>query len=171
MELTGLTSEQVRERIAKGLRNVTSETRTKRTQEIIFDNLFSVFNLVVLLVVVFLLFFYFRTRHGTLILDSIGVLAVALINTVLAISQEIKAKRALDKVNLLLERKVTVVRDGHEVSIDQRELVVDDLVLVGRGDQVVVDGRVHNSNHLEIDESLLTGGCKGRTIWRLTNPC
>lgn len=157
MELTGLTSEQVRERIAKGLRNVASETRTKRTQEIIFENLFSVFNLVVLLVVLFLLFFYFRTRHTTLILDSVGVMLVALINTTLAISQEIKAKRALDKVSLLLEKKVSVIRDGAQGEIDQKEVVVDDLIIVGRGDQVVVDGRVASSNHLEIDESLLTG--------------
>lgn len=157
LELTGLTSEQVKERASKGLCNVTSATRTKRTQEIVFENLFSVFNLVVLLVVLFLLFFYFRTGDRNLILDSIGVMMVALINTVLAISQEIKAKRALDKVNLLLERKVTVIRDGREVSIDQKEIVVDDLILVGRGDQVVVDGKVQASNHLEIDESLLTG--------------
>lgn len=157
MEHKGLTSEQVRDRVARGLRNVASETRTKRTQQIIFENLFSVFNFVVLVVVCFLLFFYFRSGHSTLILDSIGVGAVALINTVLAISQEIKAKRALDKVNLLLERKVTVVRDGGEVSIDQKEIVADDLVMLGRGDQVVVDGRVHASNHLEVDESLLTG--------------
>ena len=143
--------------MARGLCNVASQTRTKRTQEIIFENLFSVFNFVVLVVVCFLLFFYFRTGHSTLILDSIGVGAVALINSVLAITQEIKAKRALDKVNLLLERQVTVVRDGAEVPIDQKEIVVDDLILVGRGDQVVVDGRVQGSNHLEIDESLLTG--------------
>jgi cation-transporting ATPase E len=157
LELTGLTSAEVQERAARGLLNVTSKTRTKRTQEIVFENLFSVFNLVVLVVVLFLLFFYFRTRHSTLILDSVGVLMVALINTALAISQEIKAKRALDKVNLLLERKTSVLRDGREVSIDQKEIVVDDLILLGRGDQVVVDGRVQASNHLEIDESLLTG--------------
>jgi cation-transporting ATPase E len=157
LKLTGLTSEQVKERAAKGLLNVTSKTRTKRTQEIVFENLFSIFNLVVLVVIGFLLFFYFRTRNSTLILDSVGVLVVALINTTLAISQEIKAKRALDKVSLLLERKVTVIRDGEEVSIDQKEIVVDDLILLKRGDQIVVDGRVGTSNHLEIDESLLTG--------------
>jgi cation-transporting ATPase E len=157
LELTGLTSEQVRERVAKNLNNVTSKARTKRTQEIVFENLFSIFNLIVLLVIVFLLFFYFRSRDDRLILDSIGVLMVALINTVLAIWQEIKAKRALDKVSLLLERKVTVRRDGQEVSIDQKEIVVDDLILIGRGDQVAVDGRVGVSNYLEIDESLLTG--------------
>jgi cation-transporting P-type ATPase E len=157
LELTGLTSEQVRERTSKGLCNVTSATRTKRVREIIFENLFSIFNLIVLVVIVFLLFFYFRTRDDRLILDSIGVLTVALINTVLAIWQEIKAKRALDKVSLLLERKVTVIRDGEEVSIDQKEIVVDDLILIGRGDQVAVDGRVRLTNYLEIDESLLTG--------------
>jgi len=157
LELIGLTSEQVAERVAKGLCNVSSETRTKRTREIIFENLFSVFNLIVALMVAFLLFFYFRTGDDRLILDSIGVFTVALINTVLAISQEIKAKRALDKVNLLLERKVTAIRDGHEVSIDQTEIVVDDLLRIERGDQVVVDGRVSVSNHMEIDESLLTG--------------
>ena len=157
MKLTGLTSEQVTERAAKGLLNVTSKTRTKRTQQIVFENLFSIFNLVVLVVIGFLLFFYFRTRNSTLILDSVGVLVVALINTTLAITQEIKAKRALDKVSLLLERKVSVIRDGEEVSIDQKEIVVDDLILLKRGDQIVVDGRVETSNHLEIDESLLTG--------------
>ncbi|HYJ45434.1 MAG TPA: HAD-IC family P-type ATPase [Pyrinomonadaceae bacterium] len=157
MELTGLTPEQVAERVTKGLINVASETRTKRTREIVFENLFSVFNLIVALMIAFLLFFYFRTRDDRLILDSVGVFTVALLNTVLAISQEIKAKRALDKVNLLLERKVTAVRGGLEVSIDQTEIVVDDLLRIERGDQVVVDGRVRVSNHMEIDESLLTG--------------
>ena len=157
MELTGLTSAQVSERVAKGLRNVTSKTRTKRTREILFDNIFSVFNFVVLGIIAFLFFFYFRTKDSRLLLDSLRVFSVAFINTILAIWQEIKAKRALDKVNLLLARVVTVIRDGEKVSIDQAEIVVDDLIRVERGDQVVVDGRVTGSNHLEIDESLLTG--------------
>jgi cation-transporting ATPase E len=156
-KLIGLTSEQVSERVARGLRNITSQTRTKRTREILFDNIFSVFNLIVAGIIAFLLFFYFRTGRAELLLDSVGVFTVALVNTVLAISQEIKAKKALDKVNLLLARNVTVVRDGEKVSIDQKEIVVDDLVQLERGDQVVVDGRVTRSNHLEIDESLLTG--------------
>ena len=157
MELTGLTSEQVAERAAKGLRNVTSRTRTKRTREILFDNIFSVFNFIVLGIILFLLFFYLKTRDDRLILDSVGVFTVAFVNTILAIWQEIKAKKALDKVNLLLARVVTVIRDGEKVSIDQSEIVVDDLIQLERGDQVVVDGRVTLSNHLEIDESLLTG--------------
>lgn len=157
MEFTGLTSAQVNERVARGQRNVTSKTRTKRTREILFDNIFSVFNFVVLGIIAFLFFFYFRTKDGRLLLDSVRVFSVAFINTILAVSQEIKAKKALDKVNLLLARVVTVIRDGRKVSIDQTEIVADDLILIERGDQVVVDGKVTESNHLEIDESLLTG--------------
>ncbi|PYS48631.1 MAG: hypothetical protein DMF68_12555 [Acidobacteria bacterium] len=157
MELTGLTSGQVAERAAKGLRNVTSKTRTKRTREILFDNIFSVFNFIVLGIILFLLFFYLKTRDDRLVLDSVGVFTIAFLNTILAVWQEIKAKRALDKVNLLLARVVTVIRDSEKISIDQSEIVVDDLIQLERGDQVVVDGRVTHSNHLEIDESLLTG--------------
>ncbi|MDT5123893.1 MAG: cation-transporting P-type ATPase [Acidobacteriota bacterium] len=157
MELTGLTSEQVTERVAKGSRNVTSTTRTKRTREILLDNIFSVFNFIVLGVIAFIFYFYFRLGDTRLLLDVLRVFSIAFINTILAISQEIKAKKALDKVNLLLERVVTVIRNGEKVSISQSEIVVDDLIQIERGDQVVVDGRVTHSNHLEIDESLLTG--------------
>jgi cation-transporting ATPase E len=157
LELTGLTSAQVTERVAKGSRNVTSKTRTKRTREILLDNIFSVFNFIVLGVIAFIFYFYFRLGDTRLLLDVLRVFSIAFINTILAISQEIKAKKALDKVNLLLERVVTVIRNGEKVSIPQSEIVVDDLIQIERGDQVVVDGRVTHSNHLEIDESLLTG--------------
>jgi cation-transporting ATPase E len=157
LELTGLTSEQVNERVAKGLRNVTSKTRTKRTREILFDNIFSVFNFVVLGIIAVLFFFYFRSKDSRLLLDSLRVFSIAFINTILAITQEIKAKKALDKVNLLLERVVPVIRNGKKLSIDQTEIVVDDLIHLERGDQVAVDGKVIQSNYLEIDESLLTG--------------
>jgi cation-transporting ATPase E len=157
LELTGLTSEQVAERVAKGLCNVTSKTRTKRTREILLDNIFSVFNFIVLLIMAFIFYFYFRSHDSRLLLDVLRVFSIAFVNTILAIWQEIKAKRALDKVNLLLERVATVIRDGEKVSIPQNEIVVDDLIQIERGDQVVVDGKVTHSNHLEIDESLLTG--------------
>jgi cation-transporting ATPase E len=104
-----------------------------------------------------MLFFYIRTGDSRLTLDAIGVLGVAIINTTLAIVQEIRAKIALDKVNLLLKRTARVVRDGQELEIDQSKIVEGDLILFERGDQIMVDGRVEAANHLEIDESLLTG--------------
>ena len=155
--MNGLTQQQVNERLAKGLVNKSSKTRSKKTTEILVENIFSVFNLIILTIVLFLLVFYFRTHDDRLILDSIGVSMVAIINTLIAMVQEIRAKRALDKVSLLLKREVIVVRDGKEIPVDQNEIVVDDLIKLERGDQVVVDGKIIKAVRLEIDESLLTG--------------
>jgi len=157
LQFNGLTEEEVRERISKGLQNRSSKPKTKTLREIFIENLFSVFNLVILSIIIFLLYFYLSTSDSRLLLDSIGILSIAFLNTFLAIYQEIKAKHALDKVNLLLKNEVIVMRDGKEVSLVPEEIVLDDIIKIQRGDQVVVDGSVVYSNHLEIDESLLTG--------------
>jgi len=157
LEFKGLTEQEVNERISKGLQNKSSKPKTKTIREIIVENIFSVFNLVILSIIIFLLYFYLKSSDQRLMLDSIGILTIALINTFLAIFQEIKAKRALDKVSLLLKKEVIVIRDRKEVSIEPSSIVVDDVIKIGRGDQTVVDGKVIYSNHLEIDESLLTG--------------
>ncbi len=157
MEFSGLTAEEVRDRITKGLQNRSSKPKTKTLREIFIENLFSVFNLVILSIIIFLVYFYFTTSDKRLLLDSIGILSIAFLNTFLAIYQEIKAKHALDKVNLLLKNEVVVMRDGKEVSLEPTEIVLDDIIKIQRGDQVIVDGSVAYSNHLEIDESLLTG--------------
>lgn len=157
MNFQGLSNQEVSERISKGLQNKSSKPKTKTITEIVTENIFSVFNLVILSIIIFLLYFYFKTTDSRLLLDSVGILTIALLNTFLAIFQEIKAKRALDKVNLLLKKEVIVIREGKEVSIEPTEIVIDDVIKIVRGDQVVVDGKVLFSNHLEIDESLLTG--------------
>lgn len=157
MQIKGLTEQEVRQRIADGLQNKLSKPKTKTAGEIIVENLFSVFNLVILAIILFLLYFYMTSGDERLLLDSVGVLTIAVVNTLLAVFQELKAKRALDKVNLLLKRKVTAVRDSKEVEIEPYEIVKDDILKLGRGDQIVVDGIVEETNHLEIDESLLTG--------------
>jgi cation-transporting ATPase E len=157
IDYPGLTSQQVEERKAQGLQNKSTRTRSKKTSEIIIQNVFSVFNLIILSIMIFLLVFYFRSGDKRLLLDSIGAFSVALINTLIAVIQELRAKRALDKVNLLLKKEVKVIRDGKPLSIDQNEIVVGDLIFIERGDQIVVDGKIFKSNNLEIDESLLTG--------------
>ena len=157
MEFSGLTAEEVRDRISRGHQNRSSKPKTKTLREIFIENLFSVFNLVILSIIIFLVYFYFTTSDKRLLLDSIGILSIAFLNTFLAIYQEIKAKHALDKVNLLLKNEVVVMRDGKEVSLEPTEIVLDDIIKIQRGDQVIVDGSVAYSNHMEIDESLLTG--------------
>lgn len=157
LDYPGLTAQQVEERKAQGLQNKATKTRSKKTSEILIQNVFSVFNLIILSIMIFLLVFYVRSGDKRLLLDSIGAFSVALINTLIAVIQELRAKRALDKVNLLLKKEVKVIRDGNQSSIDQNEIVVDDIIIVERGDQIVVDGKILKCNNLEIDESLLTG--------------
>ena len=155
--LQGLTANDVNKRIAAGKQNKASATKSKKTTEILLENVFSVFNIIILSIILFLLVFFFIKNDERLLLDSIGVSLVAITNTLIAVIQEIRAKRALDKVNLLLKRDVKVIRDGKEATINNSDVVVDDVILIERGDQVVVDGAVLKSNKLEIDESLLTG--------------
>ncbi len=157
MELKGLSSGEVQSRVREGLVNNTSSGKSKTISEIFIENIFSVFNFIIGFVMASILFFYYRTGNTDLVLDSLGVLTIGVVNTAIAIFQEIRAKKALDKVSLLLKKNVIVIRDGKEQEIGQTEIVKDDLIKIGRGDQVPVDGKVVRSNKMEIDESLLTG--------------
>lgn len=157
MELKGLTSNEVIERKKNGLSNSSSKPRTKTINEIFVTNIFSLFNYIIFGIIAFVLFFYFRNDDERLLLDSIGILTIAFTNTFIAIYQEIKSKIALDKVNLLLKKRIDVIRDGEIKKIDITDIVVDDLIRVNRGDQIVVDGKIVKAKILDIDESLLTG--------------
>lgn len=157
MDLKGLTTAEVKERIAKGLTNKYASHKTKTYGEIIIENIFSLFNLITIFIIGFVIYFYFKNNDQRLLLDTIGIFFIAFTNTSIALIQEFKSKKALDKVNLLLKREVTVIRDSERMSIDQTDIVVDDVIEVSRGDQIVADGKVIFSRKLEIDESLLTG--------------
>jgi len=153
----GLSEQEVKEKISQGLVNKVSGHKTKTISEIFIENIFSLFNIIILGIIIFVLYYYFTSKDIRLLLDSIGMLSIGLINTTIAVYQEIKAKIALDKVNLLLKREVNVVRDGSLIQIDRTDVVEEDIILVRRGDQAVVDGKILESGYLEIDESLLTG--------------
>jgi len=157
LEFEGLTSREVKKRVSEGLSNKTAKPKTKTIPEIIIENVFSLFNFIIFGIIAFVLFFYFQNNDKRLLLDSIGILFIAVTNTFIALFQEIRSKKALDKVNLLLKKQVNVLRDGKESAINIEEIVVDDIIKINRGDQIVVDGVVIKSNMLEIDESLLTG--------------
>ncbi len=155
--IRGLNSSEVTERINKGLTNKISKSKTKSVKKIFIENIFSLFNLIIGGIIVFVIIFFLLYNDYRLLLDSIGILSVAIINTAIAIYQEIRAKIALDKVNLLLKKPVVVIRDEKELTIEQDEIVADEIIKISRGDQVIVDGEVIHSERLEIDESLLTG--------------
>jgi cation-transporting ATPase E len=157
LEFTGLTNEEIKQRKEKGLTNKSASQKTKTYGEIIIENVFSLFNFILIGIILFVLFFYFRNGDQRLLLDTLGIILIAFTNTSISLYQETKSKIALDKVNLLLKKEVTVIRNSAKLKIDQSEIVKDDIIEIIRGDQIVVDGRVLSSRKLEIDESLLTG--------------
>jgi cation-transporting ATPase E len=91
-------------------------------------------------------------------------LGVLVANAGIGTLQEVRAKRALDRLTALVAPRATVVRDGEVRSVSVEELVVDDLVRIGPGDQIVADGRLEQADSLRLDESILTG--ESRTVER-----
>lgn len=147
---TGLTSAQVAERVARGESN-NYQSRVGRTYwDIVRDNLFNLFNIVIgsLLITVLL----FRD-YSTVFFAGFSVVS----NSFLGMFQEIFAKRKLDKLAALSLSDVRVWRNGVLTSIPISEIVKDDVLPLEPGDKIVVDGRILHTDALEIDESQLTG--------------
>ena len=155
--IAGLTLAEVAAKFAAGEYNRPPRPGTKSVRAILIGNLLSVFNIIIGLIVCFLMLFYAGTHDARLLWDCVGVFSVGLLNTVIAVVQEIRAKLAMDKVNMLIVRKVTVLREGKPLEVSHDQIVLGDTIVLGRGDQAVVDGPLIQSNLLELDESLLTG--------------
>ncbi len=147
--LAGLSSAEVSERVARGLVNDVPEAPTRTIGQIVRANVITRFNLLLgsLLVVILLV--------GPLQDALFGVVLVS--NALVGIVQEIRAKRTLERLALINAPTTRVVRDGEPREVQLGEVVLDDVIQVGPGDQLVVDGEVLDSLGLEVDESLLTG--------------
>ncbi|AZK94750.1 MULTISPECIES: cation-translocating P-type ATPase [Streptomyces] len=146
---TGLSSAQVAERIARGEINDVPVRSSRSTADIIRGNVFTRFNAIIGVLWAIMLIV-------APIQDSLfGFVIIA--NTGIGIIQELRAKKTLDGLAVIGEAKPTVRRDGKPAEISTSEIVLGDLVELGPGDKVVVDGKVAEADSLEIDESLLTG--------------
>ncbi|MEX1216964.1 MAG: HAD-IC family P-type ATPase [Acidimicrobiales bacterium] len=147
--LNGLSSAEVAQRQADGLTNNATTPTSRRVGQIVKANVFTPFNLLlgILLVVILAIGEYRDGLFGF----------VLVFNALIGIVQEIRSKRSLDALALLNAPHSTVRRDGSELSIASKDVVIDDIIVLTLGDQVVVDGAVLESINLEIDESLLTG--------------
>ena len=144
----GLTAGEVEERIARGLVNRADITTDKTTAQIIKSNLFTYFNLIFLILAV-LLCLVGSYRNLTFLPVVIG-------NTVIGILQELRAKRVLDKMNMLNAPHAVAVRDGVQSRLPSEELVQDDVVVLRAGDQICADAKVLEGS-ISVNESLLTG--------------
>ncbi|WP_228989603.1 HAD-IC family P-type ATPase [Streptomyces sp. DH8] len=145
----GLSAAEVAERVARGEVNDVPVRSSRSVTEIVRANVLTRFNLIIGVLWVIMLFV-------APIQDSLfGFVIVA--NTGIGIIQEWRAKKTLDSLAVIGEAKPTVRRDGAAAEISTSEIVLGDLVELGPGDKVVVDGTVAEADSLEIDESLLTG--------------
>lgn len=146
---SGLTAAEVARRRAAGQGNPPARPTTRSYFQILRENVFTfvnnvLFGLGIALVLV--------GRP----LDALVSVGVVVLNTLVSVVQEVRAKRTLDRIALLTRAKAAVVRDGQRVEVTPEELVLGDLLQLALGDQVVLDGRVLDGQ-LEMDESLITG--------------
>lgn len=145
----GLTDAAVAERIAQGKSNAVAQRAARSVADIVRANVFTRINAIlgVLLVIVL--------ATGSVINGLFGLLIVA--NSVIGMVQEIRAKQTLDKLNIVGQAKPLVRRQSGTRALLATEVVLDDVIELGPGDQVVVDGVILEEENLEVDESLLTG--------------
>jgi cation-transporting ATPase E len=148
-ERTGLSSAEVRDRVERGLVNDVPQAPSRTFRQIIRANVVTRFNILLgsLLAVILVV--------GPLQDALFGIVLVS--NAMIGIVQEIRAKRTLERLELVNAPRANVLRDGDRRQIALGEVVLDDLLEAAPGDQVVVDGKVLDSIGLELDESMLTG--------------
>ena len=145
----GLSAQQVQDRLDAGLHGGTIEGAGLSEREIILRHCLTFFNFIFIFLAVLLLI-------GRSSPKNMGFLGVVIINTVIGIVQEIRAKRAVEKLSLVARRPVKVIRDGAALSVDPERIVRDDMAEFGQGDQICADG-ILRAGELHVNESLLTG--------------
>jgi cation-transporting ATPase E len=146
---TGLTDAEVAERVADGKTNDVPTRAARSVSDIVRANVFTRINAIlgVLLIIVL--------STGSLINGLFGLLIIA--NSAIGIIQELRAKQTLDKLAIVGQAKPLVRRQSGTTAVLPSEVVLDDVIEIGPGDQIVVDGEVLEESNLEVDESLLTG--------------
>ncbi len=147
--LRGLSSKEVAERVAQGRTNASGQHTSRSFGEILRANVLTRFNFLLGALLVVIL----AVGHPQ---DALfGIVLVT--NALIGIVQEVRAKRTLDRLAVLNAPRASVIRDGTTQEVPLEAVVLDDLVVLRTGDQVVADGTIVEANGLQLDESLLTG--------------
>src|SRR6266581_4907261 len=146
---SGLTSAQVAEQRSNGLTNAGGERTSRSVGEILRANILTRFNFLLGAMLAVIL------AVGQPQDALFGIVLVT--NALIGIVQELRAKRTLDRLAVLNAPRASVVRDGTTQEVPLEAVVLDDLVVLRTGDQVVADGTIVEANGLQLDESLLTG--------------
>lgn len=144
----GLSHEQVKERVADGLVNIDKSTASKTIKQIVKDNLLTLFNFINLVLAIAILY--------TGAYRNLMFMGVVVCNAVIGITQEIRAKRTVDRLNLISSNSANVIREGKQKKIKLEKVVLDDIICFSRGNQIVADSII-TEGECEVNESLLTG--------------
>ena len=147
-KLKGLSSEEVAERVKDGRINGNPNPKTKSVKQIVFQNIFTFFNLINIALAA-MVFSVGSPKNAMFAL-------VIVFNTGIGIFQEIRAKRTIDRLTLVSAPKTTVIRDGAETEISTENIVADEVIVFRTGTQAAADCRVI-SGECEVNESLITG--------------
>lgn len=147
-EPRGLTAAEVAERVARGDVNADVDVKTRSVRQIVRENICTLFNAINVILAVFVLF--------TGSYKNMLFMIVIVCNIVIGIVQEIRSKITTDRLSIVAGSQATVIRDGERVEVALHDIVRDDLVVLGRGDQVPADAVVV-SGEADVNESLLTG--------------
>lgn len=146
--ITGLTTAQVQQRVASGNVNVNTNVKTRSYRQIFRANILTLFNAINVVLAAFVL--YTGSYKNALFM------LIILLNVAIGILQEIRSKIATDNLSIVVSADATVIRNGQRANIPVNQLVRDDIIFLGRGDQIPADSIVV-SGTCDVDESLLTG--------------
>ena len=149
--IKGLSSEEVSARVASGDVNVDAGVKTRSVKQIMRENICTLFNLVNVILALFVLI--------TGSYKDMLFMLVIVCNTIIGIVQEIRSKKTTDRLSIIAGTKGKVLRDGVQIEIPLNELVRDDVIVLGRGDQIPADSVVLKGS-CAVNESLLTGESK-----------
>lgn len=149
VEVSGLSTEEVAEAVSRGDVNITSKQTSRSLMDIVRANVFTLFNAIIFTAMVVVL------ATGSWKDAVFGV--VILVNTGIGIVTELKAKRTLDRLSILVASYAMVRRGGKNIEIPHKDIVLGDVLWLRAGEQVPADVEVLESWGLEMDESMLTG--------------
>lgn len=147
-KISGLNDEEVCARIKEGQVNVSANLKTKSVKRIFYDNIFTLFNIInVVLFVALLIVGSYK---------NMLFIGVVFANTAIGIFQEIRSKISVDRLTILSEKKICVLRNGNIIEISKDDIVLNDILVLSRGSQIPADCVVCDGE-CKVNESLLTG--------------
>ncbi len=144
----GLTEKEIEERYSNNLVNFNTDVKTKSVKEIVKENILTLFNIInIILAIAIILVGSYK---------NLTFIIIIVLNTVISTFQELRSKYTIDKLSVISEHKIKVIRNGNNMALSLDEIVLDDIVSFTTGNQIIVDSIIKRGEVL-VDESFITG--------------